>query len=74
MTRPRIYRNAPVVPIDFDSGIDDDEPYEISGCNTCLPWHAEVVRSVENPDEILVREWHAVDCETLAFLLSDGET
>jgi hypothetical protein len=36
----------------------------------CLPWHAEVVRDPET-DEILIREWHAVECEVFQELIED---
>lgn len=55
--RPRVNLHAPVLPFDYPA---DGEP--IWPCHDCLPWHVEVV--VEE-DQVLVREWHAVDCPVL---------
>lgn len=74
MPKPRIYMDAPVVPIDllaFDP--DTGEPYEISQCHGCYPWRAEVAiepgHSPDCPSRILVREWHAIDCPEMADYL-----
>jgi hypothetical protein len=34
----------------------------------CLPWRAEVVTDLET-NEILIREWHAVECAAFRDLL-----
>lgn len=51
-----------------------DWPYEpgdeITGCQECLPWSAEIV--VCDNGIVLVREWHAAACPTLRLIL-DGE-
>jgi hypothetical protein len=47
---------------------EDGEAYEIWPCHHCLAWRIEVVR-VE--DEIMVRAWHAVDCELFQDMLQD---
>ncbi|WP_405683062.1 hypothetical protein [Streptomyces sp. NBC_00057] len=61
--------SAPVGSVDLAAFQDDGTPYEIWACDDCLPWHAEVVR-VER--EILVREWHAVDCPQFQDLVADS--
>ena len=63
--RPRVNRDAPVLPFDYPA---DGEP--IWPCLECLPWHVEVV--VEE-GEIVVREWHAVDCPVLAETQAPAE-
>ncbi|MFF7335474.1 hypothetical protein [Streptomyces sp. NPDC008150] len=66
--RPNTNRDAPVGSIDMRALQDDGTPYEIWPCHHCLPWHAEVV---VDEGEIIVREWHAFDCELFQELLSD---
>ncbi|MFE6892008.1 hypothetical protein [Streptomyces sp. NPDC057694] len=59
---------APVGSVDLRAFDDDGNSYEIRPCHDCLPWHAEVVK-VEG--EVLVREWHAVDCPQFQDLIRD---
>lgn len=66
--KPNTARNAPVGSVDMLAFQKDGTPYEIWPCDHCLPWHAEVVRS---EGEIIVREWHAVDCPLFQELLED---
>lgn len=47
---------------------EDGSSYEVWPCHHCLPWRIEVVR-VEG--EIMVRAWHAVDCELFQEMLED---
>jgi hypothetical protein len=68
--RPDTTYAAPVGSIDLAAESADGMPYEIWPCHDCLPWHAEVIR---NGDEVLVREWHAVDCSQFKRLLGDDE-
>lgn len=59
--------HAPIGSVDLAAFDDAGEPYEIRACNSCLPWHAEVIR--DDDGNIGVREWHAIECpefETLA--------
>ncbi|MEU3520310.1 hypothetical protein ABZ770_34435 [Streptomyces sp. NPDC006654] len=65
---PNVTYSAPVGSIDLVAFKEDDTPHEIWPCGDCLPWHAEVVRV---DGEILVREWHAVDCPQFRELLSE---
>ncbi|MFI0156247.1 hypothetical protein [Streptomyces lydicus] len=60
--------SAPVGSIDLRAFNDDGDAYEIYACTDCLPWYAEVV-TIEG--EILVREWHAIDCQQFQALISD---
>lgn len=48
--------DAPVLPFDYEP---DGDP--IWPCVDCLPWHVEVVITPE--EGVLIREWHAVDCQ-----------
>lgn len=66
--RPKVGRDAPVGSIDMRAFADDGTAYEITPCHHCLPWHAEVV---VDQGEIIVREWHAFDCELFQELLAD---
>lgn len=66
--KPKVTRDAPIGPVDLYAFKEDGTSHEIWPCYDCLPWHAEVVR-VEG--EILVREWHAVDCPTFQRLIAD---
>ncbi|MFD7945639.1 hypothetical protein [Streptomyces sp. NPDC059744] len=54
--------------VDLRAFDDDGNSYEINACHDCLPWHAEVA-VVEG--EILVREWHAIDCPQFQQLIQD---
>ncbi|MFF8840569.1 hypothetical protein [Streptomyces sp. NPDC015130] len=67
--KPKTTLDAPVGSVDLAAFADDGTAYEIFACHYCLPWHAEVV-VVEG--EILVREWHAVDCQDFQELI-DGD-
>lgn len=64
--RRNVTFSAPVGCVDLAAFDDDGEPYEIHGCDNCLPWHAEVL--VED-GHVFVREWHAVDCQAFQELL-----
>ncbi len=64
-----VTNSAPVGSVDLAAFQDDGTPYEIWPCHDCLPWHAEVV-AVEG--EVLVREWHAVDCPQFQELVADS--
>lgn len=66
--KPNVTYSAPIGSVDLRAFQDDGSSYEVWPCNDCLPWHTEVVR-VEG--EILVREWHAVDCPQFVRLVSD---
>lgn len=68
MASPNLGNSAPVGSIDLDAFNDAGEPHEIWPCHDCLPWHAEVV-IVEG--DVLVREWHAIDCPQFQELLAD---
>jgi hypothetical protein len=61
---------APVGCVDLAAFDDDGEPYQIHPCNSCLPWHAEVIRGDDG--EIFVREWHAVECPEFEELTGQG--
>lgn len=64
--RPNVTYSAPVGSVDLAAFQDDGTPYDIWPCSDCLPWHAEVVRE---GSEILVREWHAIDCPQFVDLV-----
>lgn len=66
--KPNTTYTAPVGSIDLKALREDGTPYEIWPCHDCLPWHAEVIK---DDDEIMVREWHAVDCPHFQQLLLD---
>lgn len=66
-TKPNVTYSAPIGSVDLEAFKQDGTPHEIWPCNDCLPWHAEVVRV---DGEVLVREWHAVDCEQFQRLVS----
>jgi hypothetical protein len=66
--RPNTTYSAPVGSVDLAAVNDQGEPYEIWPCDSCLPWHAEVV---QDGGAILVREWHAVDCPDFQELIRD---
>ncbi|WP_331764430.1 hypothetical protein [Streptomyces anulatus] len=65
--KPNVTYNAPIGSVDLVAFKEDGTSYEIWACLDCLPWHAELVR-VEG--ELLVREWHAVDCPQFQNLIS----
>lgn len=66
--KPDVTRSAPVGSVDLRAFDDDGSPYEIQACLDCYPWYAEVALA---EGEILVREWHAVDCPTFQRLIAD---
>ncbi|EHB48765.1 hypothetical protein MycrhDRAFT_5606 [Mycolicibacterium rhodesiae JS60] len=68
--RPDITFHAPIGSIDLRAFNEVGEAYEITACMECLPWRAEVVTDPET-NEILVREWHAVECAAFLSLLED---
>jgi hypothetical protein len=65
--RRNITYQAPIGCVDLAAFDEDGEPYDIRACNSCLPWHAEVVR--DDDGEIFVREWHAVECPDFEELI-----
>ena len=65
----KVTYDAPVGCIDLAAFNDDGEAYEVWPCTDCLPWHAEVV--VADDGTILVREWHAMGCQSFRELLKD---
>lgn len=69
--KPNVDRSAPIGPVDLRAFDDDGTAYEIFACYDCLPWHAEVA-IVEG--EVLVREWHAIDCPQFQDLITDDTT
>jgi hypothetical protein len=60
--------HAPVGSIDLAAFDDAGEPYTITACHDCLPWHAEVIRGED--EDILVREWHAIGCPLFQELIA----
>ncbi|MFC5668300.1 hypothetical protein ACFP3U_35735 [Kitasatospora misakiensis] len=66
--RPQVGYTAPVGSIDLPAFDDDGTTYEVWPCVDCHPWHAEVI--LEGQD-VLVREWHAVDCPLFQQLLAN---
>lgn len=73
--RPRPQRmntsfDAPIGSVDLLAFDEAGDAYEIMACPDCLPWRAEVVRDPRTKD-ILIREWHAVDCELFQELIRD---
>lgn len=68
--RRNVNYTAPVGSIALAAFDADGEPYEIRPCPDCLPWYAEVVHDPQT-GEILVREWHAVQCSQFESLLAD---
>lgn len=68
--RPNVNFTAPVGCVDLATFDENDDPYTITPCPFCLPWHAEVVRN-QATGEILVREWHAVECEHFQELIDE---
>lgn len=68
--RPNIRFDAPIGSVDLCAFDDAGIAYEILACPDCLPWRAEVVRDPQT-NEILIREWHAVDCELFQELIRD---
>ena len=65
--KPNVTYSAPVGSIDLPAFEEGGTPYEIWPCQDCLPWHAQVVVI---DGEVLVREWHAIDCPQLQDLLT----
>ncbi|MFF5020137.1 hypothetical protein [Streptomyces sp. NPDC001165] len=65
--KPDTSRSALVGSVDLRAFADNGTAYEIWPCDHCLPWHAEVVQA---GGEILVREWHAVDCPDFQELVA----
>jgi hypothetical protein len=58
---------APIGSVDLAAFDENGEPYEITACSSCLPWHAEV--HIDDNGSIYVREWHAVECEEFEELI-----
>jgi hypothetical protein len=65
----KVTYDAPVGSIDLAAFNDAGEAYAIWPCTDCLPWHAEVV--IDEDGDVLVREWHAVACQSFQELLKD---
>ena len=61
--RRRILNDAPVLPFEY---LADDDP--IWPCTQCLPWHVEVIL---RDGEVIVREWHAIECANLLEAFGD---
>lgn len=59
---------APIGCVDLAAFDEDGEPYEIHGCDYCLPWHAEV--HIDDDGDVFIREWHAVECEAFEELVN----
>lgn len=68
--RPNVGFSAPIGSVDLCAFDDAGNAYEILACPDCLPWRAEVVRDPRTK-ELLIREWHAVDCELFQELIRD---
>jgi hypothetical protein len=68
--RRKVTYDAPVGSVDLRAFNEVGEAFEITACLECLPWRAEVVTDPET-NEILVREWHAVECEAFQDLIHD---
>ncbi len=68
--RRRITYTAPIGSVDLAAWDEDGKPYEIHGCDSCLPWHAEV--HVDDDGHVFVREWHAVECEVFEELINSS--
>jgi hypothetical protein len=69
MAGRRIHMNAPVVPVDLLGGDEHGQPVTQWSCDDCLPWHFEVIREPDS-EYIYIREWHAIDCATLAYIVA----
>ncbi|WP_336794135.1 hypothetical protein [Gordonia malaquae] len=69
MSRRNVTYTAPVGSIDMPAFDDSGQAYTISPCLECLPWHIEVVLNDVDSGEVMVREWHAVDCPVFKELL-----
>jgi len=59
---------APIGCVDLAAFDENGEPYEIHGCDYCLPWHAEV--HIDDDGDVFIREWHAVECEAFEELVN----
>lgn len=68
--RSNIGFGAPIGSVDLCAFYDAGNAYEILACPDCLPWRAEVVRDPRT-NELLIREWHAVDRELFQELIRD---
>jgi hypothetical protein len=66
--RPNTTYTAPVGSIDLHAFREDGTAYEVWPCQECLPWHVEVI---QDEGEVMVREWHAVDCARFQESLAD---
>jgi hypothetical protein len=65
--RRNVGYTAPIGSVDMAAFDADGEPYEITGCHYCAPWHAEV--HIDDDGQVFVREWHAVECEEFEALI-----
>jgi hypothetical protein len=64
--RPNVSESAPLGYVELAAFERDGTPISFRPCRECAPsWRAEVM----NKDGfVLVREWHAADCEALRML------
>lgn len=62
--------DGPVGCVDLAAFDDDNQPYQIHACHSCLPWHAEVIR--DDDGTIGIREWHAIECPEFEELTGPG--
>lgn len=69
---PKLDYTAPVLCVDLPAVDErnDNEPFQITPCPDCLPWHIEIVSDDDFPLGVAVREWHAADCPTLASTIA----
>ncbi|MET7774105.1 hypothetical protein [Nocardia sp. NPDC005366] len=70
---PLVTYDAPIGSVDLEAFDEEGNAIEITGCDYCLPWRAEVVFAVED-NRPMVREWHAAECSHLVWLLKDEDT
>jgi hypothetical protein len=63
--------SAPIGSVDLAAFDENGDPYEIRGCDYCLPWHAEV--HIDDDGHVFVREWHAVECEAFDELINAND-
>lgn len=68
--RPDVTFSAPIGSVDLRAFNDDGDPCEMLACPDCLPWRAEVARDPVS-NEIVLREWHAVECPLFQELIHD---
>ena len=64
--KPNVTYSAPVGSVDLAAETPDGTPYSIWPCPECLPWHVEVIRDGQ---DVVVREWHAIECSVFQELI-----